>query len=280
MREPQVSMVAPSAPRDARSKTPPGPEGSNGIDRRGCRGQPAGSSPVSGFAKKTAHDLLSQTAGPAMYFRSARLRRAPYQGADLRTDHRGASDPRLLRGNDDQAKVIGPFSRLRMQPTGIAFGIALMFPDRHARLHFIDDVTAGGEGCIAMGRSYADPHREFADGEVAGAMDAARIDDGEFFRRLHHDPFALAFGQCGVSLVAQAEDHAVGIVVADPALEAGETADTVIQQVRAQRRGVEGGIAEREALHGIALVPGCGVLRGTGRLVRLAAALIRRSREE
>src|SRR3546814_5024209 len=40
-----VSMVAPSAPRDARSKTPPGPEGSNGIDRRGCRGQPAGSSP-------------------------------------------------------------------------------------------------------------------------------------------------------------------------------------------------------------------------------------------
>ena len=28
----QLSMVAPSAPRDARSKTPPGPEGSNGID--------------------------------------------------------------------------------------------------------------------------------------------------------------------------------------------------------------------------------------------------------
>ena len=27
-----VSMVAPSAPRDARSKTPPGPEGSNGIE--------------------------------------------------------------------------------------------------------------------------------------------------------------------------------------------------------------------------------------------------------
>src|SRR5690606_13762045 len=38
-------MVAPSAPRDARSKTPPGPEGSNGIDRRGRRGQPAGPSP-------------------------------------------------------------------------------------------------------------------------------------------------------------------------------------------------------------------------------------------
>ncbi len=42
-----VSMVAPSAPRDARSKTPPGPEGSNGIDRRGRRGQPAGLPPPS-----------------------------------------------------------------------------------------------------------------------------------------------------------------------------------------------------------------------------------------
>src|SRR5690606_16288420 len=47
----QVSMVAPSAPRDARSKTPPGPEGSNGIDRRGRRGQLAGPSPVSGIAR-------------------------------------------------------------------------------------------------------------------------------------------------------------------------------------------------------------------------------------
>ncbi len=38
-------MVAPSVPRDARSKIPPGPEGSNGIDRRGRRGQPAGPPP-------------------------------------------------------------------------------------------------------------------------------------------------------------------------------------------------------------------------------------------
>src|SRR3546814_11092088 len=41
----QAHMVAPSAPRDARSKTPPGPEGSNGIDRRGRRGKLAGLPP-------------------------------------------------------------------------------------------------------------------------------------------------------------------------------------------------------------------------------------------
>ena len=47
-----TSMVAPSAPRDARSKTPPGPEGSNGIDRRGRRGQPAGPPPFQAFESK------------------------------------------------------------------------------------------------------------------------------------------------------------------------------------------------------------------------------------
>src|SRR3546814_1071380 len=49
-----VSMVAPSAPRDARSKTPPGPAGSNGIDRRGCRGQPAGTSPFRAGRRRSA----------------------------------------------------------------------------------------------------------------------------------------------------------------------------------------------------------------------------------
>src|SRR5690606_26743407 len=40
-------MVAPPAPRDDRPKTPPGPEGSNGIGRLGCRGKLAGLPPFS-----------------------------------------------------------------------------------------------------------------------------------------------------------------------------------------------------------------------------------------
>ena len=47
-------MVAPSAPRDARSKIPPGPEGSNGIDRRGRRGQPAGPPPFRALESASA----------------------------------------------------------------------------------------------------------------------------------------------------------------------------------------------------------------------------------
>jgi len=41
-------MVAPSAPRDAKLKIPPGPEGSNGIDGRVRRGPSAGLPPFSG----------------------------------------------------------------------------------------------------------------------------------------------------------------------------------------------------------------------------------------
>ncbi len=52
-----TSMVAPSAPRDARPKTPPGPEGSNGIGRCGCRGQPAGPSPFMGCAHESQSSL-------------------------------------------------------------------------------------------------------------------------------------------------------------------------------------------------------------------------------
>ena len=40
-------MVTPSVPRDATLKTPPGPEGSNGINGCGRRDQPAGLPPLS-----------------------------------------------------------------------------------------------------------------------------------------------------------------------------------------------------------------------------------------
>jgi hypothetical protein len=55
-----VSMAAPSAPRDARSKIPPGPEGSNGIDRRGRRGQPAGQPPFPASALQLPSRLATR----------------------------------------------------------------------------------------------------------------------------------------------------------------------------------------------------------------------------
>ena len=57
-------MVAPSAPRDARSKIPPGPEGSNGIDRRGRRGQPAGPPPFRALESASALPSARRGDGP------------------------------------------------------------------------------------------------------------------------------------------------------------------------------------------------------------------------
>src|SRR5690606_38071957 len=90
-----VSMVAPSAPRDARSKTPPGPEGSNGIDRRGCRGKLAGPSPCVGLDVPTAHRRTGirpwrwwQAA--ALWWAGARLRHGATRCAGGRTPARGS----------------------------------------------------------------------------------------------------------------------------------------------------------------------------------------------
>ena len=56
-------MVALSGPRDTKSKTPPGPEGSNGIDGCGRRGVPAGP-PPSGHSVIATVVAYAAIAGP------------------------------------------------------------------------------------------------------------------------------------------------------------------------------------------------------------------------
>src|SRR5688500_9750676 len=139
-------MVAPSAPRDARSKTPPGPEGSNGIDRCGRRGQPAGSPPFGSLDFK-----LPRLSAPVIHWRKPWRR--------LWADRCGRS-------------VLA-----RMQPGGVAFGVTLVLPDRHARLGRIDDPAAGLESGIAVRGPDADPDRQIANREFAKPVHATRIDD-------------------------------------------------------------------------------------------------------
>ena len=76
-----------------------------------------------------------------------------------------------------------------MQPAGVAFGIALMLPDRHACLHLVDDVAARRKRGIAVRRAHADPDGQFADGQVAHAVHAARVEHREPLNRLgqHYD---------------------------------------------------------------------------------------------
>src|SRR3546814_4877452 len=71
-----------------------------------------------------------------------------------------------------------------MQPVLAAFGVALALPDRHARLDLVDDVATGGEGGVAVRGGDADPDRDVADHQVAGAVHAARVEDVESLERL------------------------------------------------------------------------------------------------
>src|SRR3546814_2631643 len=79
-----------------------------------------------------------------------------------------------------------------MQPVLAAFGVALALPDRHARLDLVDDVATGGEGGGAVRGGDADPDRDVADHEVAGAVHAARVEDVESIQR--PGTHARAFG--------------------------------------------------------------------------------------
>jgi hypothetical protein len=88
-------MVAPSAPRDARSKTPPGPEGSNGIGRCGCRGQPAGPPPFPCCAW-TSQDSLFTLPSRRGFIRISRgdgTRFVAMESSALRGPRRCTSDP-------------------------------------------------------------------------------------------------------------------------------------------------------------------------------------------
>src|SRR5690606_8219824 len=138
-----------------------------------------------------------------------------------------------------------------MQPFRLAVGVALVLPDRHARLDLVDDPAAGVEGRIAVRGAGADPDRELADGQLADAVHAAGLDRAEARHRLLDDARTLGLGQRHVGLVAQALHRPALVVVAHPALERGEGAGAVVQQALAQRGDIEGRVGDAEAGHAL-----------------------------
>src|SRR5690606_33155028 len=113
--------------------------------------------------------------------------------------------------------------------------------DRDARLHFVDDVAAGGEGGIAVRGGDADPDGQFADRQLAGAVHAVGVEDVERRQGFGQDRLAFTLRQRRIGLVAQAVDVAVVVVVAHPALETGVGANARVEQLRTQGGGVERG---------------------------------------
>ena len=119
-------MVAPSAPRDARSKIPPGPEGSNGIGRCGCRGQPAGPSPFPCCACQSQRFAL-QILGPRRCASdSCGFAAPPYQG--------GSAPERLLPLSSRKARKVLTYAKMAANAPEYALALSVKAADRLANI--------------------------------------------------------------------------------------------------------------------------------------------------
>ncbi len=155
-----------------------------------------------------------------------------------------------------------------MEPVGVAGGVAFAFPDGDAGFDLVDDPAAGLEGGAAVAGAGADPDRQVAQGEFAGAVHAGGGGQVETGDRLFDDALALGFGQFAVGLVEQALHRPTLVVVAHPALEAGVGAGPRRKQALAQRRDVEGFGADGETFH----PPDTGGMKATSQPARSGAS--------
>ncbi len=78
----------------------------------------------------------------------------------------------------------------------------------------------------------ADPDCQLADRQIACAVHAAGIDDGEFGEGLLEDALSFGFSQSRLGLVIQATDSAAVVMVTNPALETCVCACAVALQLR------------------------------------------------
>ena len=136
-----------------------------------------------------------------------------------------------------------------VDPSRRAARIVLFFPDGQAGFGFVNDVTTRVEGSAAMLSGDANPNGEFAEVEMADAMDAVRGEDREFLVRFGDDARALFVGEEGVGLVFEGEDGLALVTIADPALEGDAGAGAFIGEGAGEGGGVEGRRGDAET-HG------------------------------
>lgn len=88
---------------------------------------------------------------------------------------------------------------------------------------FIDDVATGTKRLIAMGRTNADPDRNFAKRQIADPMDAARVGDTKLHAGFFDDPVTLSNRERLEGFVFEVTHFATFVEIADPAFERGIT---------------------------------------------------------
>jgi hypothetical protein len=128
-----------------------------------------------------------------------------------------------------------------VDPARITVDVVFLFPNGDAVLHFVDDVPTRSEGLVTMARTYADPHCELAEGKIPDAMHAPRVLDTEARTGLRDDSLALSNGELRKRLVLEASNFPAFIVITHPTLECGIPAARGIDELCAERLGVQPG---------------------------------------
>ena len=86
-------------------------------------------------------------------------------------------------------------------PALLSIGEELLFPDGDAGFHFVDDMSAGVEGGIAMGGGNADHHGDITDLQEPGPVNACGVQKTEAHQCLIHNTVAFLLGELGVCFV-------------------------------------------------------------------------------
>ena len=130
-------------------------------------------------------------------------------------------------------------------------------------LHFVDDVAAGAKRLITMWRANSDPDGNFAERQIADAMDTARIGDAEFAARFVDDALAFADGQRFEGFVLEASNFATFVEIAHPTLEGSIAAAGRVLQRSPQGEGIEIDRAELKVRHSSDQPPATGGMNTT-----------------
>ena len=136
---------------------------------------------------------------------------------------------------------------LAIDPARVAVDVVLFLPDRHAVLHFVDDVAARGECFGAMTRAHADPHRQIADRERADAMHARGSQHAEALDGFRDDALTFLVRQRFERLVFEARDRVTFVVIAHPAFERGIAAGGRVGELGPIESGVSGAVLKQNA---------------------------------
>lgn len=111
---------------------------------------------------------------------------------------------------------VRPVSMVTGHPLGVSIQIALVFPDRHTVLNFVDDITTSPKSSIAMWSGNADPYCDIANVQAPGAMHGNGMADVISRHGFIKDALAFFCGQSIIGFIIKTIDRAPFVGIAYP----------------------------------------------------------------